>query len=317
MKNVRPPQFVGNVYRDMRDRRLLIPFLVLVVALVAVPVLLKSHPSTSNANTVAISSAAKADSAAVPAVVTQQLGVTQYKKRLNQLNSKNPFHQQYTAVPKPARVHVSVGSTDTSASTPSTGAAGAPSTSSATATGSSSSATLSTPSTSSTTGGTTPTSSPPASSPPPSSEGSGGSSGTKHHMPTARYYAYRVGVKVGEPGKLKDRSEVKRMTMLPSSNRPLAVFLGVAEDGKHAIFQISTDVDSVQGDGQCAPQPANCQYLALKAGGKANLHYAPGNKRYNLILTDIHPVIVGNDKPPGKAKAATASGQGVPKLGPG
>jgi hypothetical protein len=124
-------------------------------------------------------------------------------------------------------------------------------------------------------------------------------------------------VKVGEPGKLKVRSEVKRMTMLPSANRPLAVFLGVAEDGKHAVFQVSTDVDSVQGDGQCAPQPSNCQYLALKAGDKVNLHYAPGNKRYNLILTDIHPVVVGNGKPPGKAKAGSAPDQRAPFLGPG
>jgi hypothetical protein len=135
-------------------------------------------------------------------------------------------------------------------------------------------------------------------------------------VPTARYYAYRVGVKVGEPGSLKDRPEVKRLTMLPSSNRPLATFLGVTEDGKHAIFQISTDVDSVKGDGRCAPQPSNCQYRAMKAGDKANLHYAPGAKRYNLVLTDIHPVIVGN-RPPGKAKGAAQSSRRVPKLGPG
>ena len=104
--------------------------------------------------------------------------------------------------------------------------------------------------------------------------------------------------------------------MLPSNNRPLAAFLGVTEDGRHAIFQISTDVDSVKGDGQCAPQPANCQYLTMKAGDKVNLHYAPGGKRYNLLLTDIHAVVVGH-KPPGKASGKAASDQQLPKLGPG
>jgi hypothetical protein len=137
-----------------------------------------------------------------------------------------------------------------------------------------------------------------------------------HTKPTARYYAYRVGVKVGQPGQLEDRPEVKRLTMLPSANRPLATFLGVTEDGKHAIFQISTDVDAVKGDGRCAPEPANCQYLEMKTGDKINLHYAPGGKRYNLILTDIHAVVLGH-KPSGKAKATANSSNRIPKLGPG
>jgi hypothetical protein len=121
---------------------------------------------------------------------------------------------------------------------------------------------------------------------------------------------------VGEPGKLKDRPEVKRLAMLPSTTRPLATFLGVTEDGKQAIFQISTDVDSVKGDGRCAPQPANCQYLLMKTGDKANLHYAPGGKRYNLLLSDIHTVVVGH-KLPGKASGKAEPDQKLPKLGPG
>ena len=65
MKNVRPPQFLGNLYRDMRDRHLLIPAVALVVALVAVPVLLKSH-SSATSPTVAVVNPSKADDAAVP-----------------------------------------------------------------------------------------------------------------------------------------------------------------------------------------------------------------------------------------------------------
>jgi len=306
MKNVQMPKFLEGLYRDMRDRRLLIPALALVVGLLAVPILLKSHSSTSTP-TVAMSSGHNASSAAEPAVVSQEMGVTQYRKRLAQLNSKNPFHQQYTQPPKSAQLHST--STDTGSSTSSSTSSTSTSTSSTSTdiggTGSS------TPSITPATGGTPSsvgsTSTPPSSSPP----------ATGHSpKPTLRFWTYRVGVKVGEPGKLQDRSEVKRMTMLPSKNRALAMFLGVSEDGKHAIFSISPDVDSVKGDGQCASQPSNCQYLAMQVGDKVNLHYAPGNKRYNLALTDIHSVVVGH-KPPSKVKGKVANAQKFPDLGPG
>jgi hypothetical protein len=304
MKNVRPSQFLGNLYRDMRDRRLLIPAIALVVALIAIPVLLKSHSSAGGAAVVPVGSAGKPESAAVPAVVTQELGVTQYRNRLDQLSSKNPFHQQFTGVHKTARVQVSVSSTGSS-SKPSNGTVSSTSTSSTTSTGTSSAAGSSTSSLPPVTGGTA------------SSGGSLSPPATvRSSKPTPRYYAYRVGVKVGEPGKLQNRPEVKRLTMLPSSNRPLATFLGVAEDGRQAIFQISTDVDSVKGNGRCAPQPANCQYLAMKVGDKVNLDYAPSGKRFNLVLTDIHAVVVGQ-KPPGKVSGKAEPERRLPKLGPG
>lgn len=305
MKNVRMPRFIEGLYRDMRDRRLLLPALALVVGLLAVPILLKSN--SSGATTTAAPASSGASAAAAPAVVTQQIGVTQYRKRLPELNSKNPFHQLYTTPPKAAQLHVT-----------STGTGSAPATSS----------TPSTSSTSSTSSGVG-ASSPTTSSLPPVSGGTSSSVGSPSSppsttppatihppKPTVRYYVYRVGMKVGEPGKLQARSEVKRLTMLPSSNRPLATFLGVTEDGKQAIFQISTDVESVKGDGRCVPKPATCEYLAMKSGDKVNLDYAPSGKRYNLILSDIHPAVVGR-KAAGKASGNAGSGQKAPKLGPG
>src|SRR6476646_9680472 len=100
----------------MRDRHLLIPAVALVVALLAVPVLLKSH-SSATTPAVAVGNASKSDSAAVPAVVTQQLGGTQYQKRLEGLTSENPFHQQFTTPQASARVHVTSSGTGSSSST--------------------------------------------------------------------------------------------------------------------------------------------------------------------------------------------------------
>ena len=300
MKKVRPPQFLGNLYRDMRDRHLLIPAVALVVALLAVPVLLKSH-SSATTPAVAVGNASKSDSAAVPAVVTQQLAGTQYQKRLDRLTSKNPFHQQFTTPPASARVHVT--SSGTGASTSST------TTSTSTGTGSlpASSPTSSTPST----GGT---SSPPVSATSPST-GSSPPASVTHTKPTSHLYTYRVAVKVGEPGKLADRPEVHSLALLPSKSRPILSFLEA--NGKQALFLVSTDVDSVKGDGRCVPRPADCQYIVMRAGDKASFHYAPSNKRFNLVLKDIHAVEIGHKRPAKVSKGNADLKSKLPLLGQG
>ena len=294
MKNVRPPQFLGNLYRDMRDRHLLIPAVALVVALLAVPVLLKSH-SSATTPAVAVGNATKSDSAAVPAVVTQQLAGTQYQKRLDHLTSKNPFHQQFTTPPASAQVHVTSSGTGASTSTSSTA------TSTSTGTGSlpASSPTSSTPST----GGT---SSPPVGATSPSTGSSPSATDTK---PTSHLYTYRVSVKVGEPGQLAARPEVDSLALLPSKSRPILSFLEA--NGKQALFLVSTDVDSVKGDGRCVPRPADCQYIVMRAGDKASFHYAPSNKRFNLVLKDIHAVEIGHKLP---AKVSKGNADLMPKL---
>ena len=296
MKNVRPPQFLGSLYRDMRDRHLLIPAVALVVALLEVPVLLKSH-SSATTPAVAVGNASKSDSAAVPAVVTQQLGGTQYQKRLDGLTSENPFHQQFTTPPASARVHVTSSGTGSSTSTSTSSTA----TSTSTGTLSASSPTSSTPST----GGT---SSPPVSATSPST-GSSPSATVTHTKPTSHLYTYRVSVKVGEPGQLAARPEVHSLALLPSKSRPILSFLEA--NGKQALFLVSTDVDSVKGDGRCVPRPADCQYIAMRAGDKASFHYAPSNKRFNLVLKDIHAVEIGHKLP---AKVSRGNADLKPKL---
>ena len=75
MKQIRAPEFLNNLYRDMRDRRLLLPAAALVVCLIAVPQLLSSSSTTAPPPTVPIESAGK-PTAAEPAVVTDEPGVT-------------------------------------------------------------------------------------------------------------------------------------------------------------------------------------------------------------------------------------------------
>lgn len=301
MKNVRLPKFVENLYRDMRDRRLLIPAIALVVALLAVPVVLKGHSSTS-APAAGVNNAGKSDTAAVPAVVTEQVDATQYRKRLDQLKSKNPFHQQYTATPSKAQVHVTATGTGASTST-------SPSTTSV-PTGTPATASSSTSSVPPVSGGT---SSPPATSTTPSTASTPPTT-THHTKPTFHLYTYRVSVKVGEPGKLADRPEVSSLALLPSKNTPILSFLEA--NGKQALFLVSTDVDSVKGDGRCVPRPGDCQYIIMRPGDKANFDYAPSGKRYNLVLKDIHAVEIGH-KPPAKVSGKVDLKPKLPLLGQG
>ncbi len=283
MKNARPPQFLTNVYRDLRDRHLLLPVVLLAVALVAVPLLLTRH--SSSAASPAIASPKASGSEATPAVVTQELGVTNYKKRLDGQQSKDPF--QGPAASTQGVSNKVKNASITNANIPSTSSTGSGATSST--------GTSTTPSTSSVVPSTS--SSPPATggtstiSPP-----SGGASPPAHRkQPTVQRYTYRISVKVGEPGKLASRPDVSSLALLPSKSRPVVSFLEA--NGKQALFNVSSEVDSVKGDGRCAPKPANCQYIRMKPGDKASFHYAPSNKRFNLVLEDIRAVKVGHKHP--------------------
>jgi hypothetical protein len=293
MKNVRPPQLLENLYRDMRDRRLLIPAAVLVVALVAVPVLLHSHSSQNIPSVTPVGGAGKSDAAAVPAVVTQQVGVTEYRKRLNQLNSKNPFHQQYTAVPKAGQAHASATAAGSSTSTVS-GTTGVSTTTTKTST--TAATTPLSPTTSPPSGGVSVPAN--ASTPPPQTS-------TPPPTPKPTLYAARVSIAIGEPGDLTRRDNVQLGVILPSENKPMTSFIGTTEDLQTANFVLANTVDEVKG-GQCVPNPNSCSLLQLKQGQEAHLHYAPQNRRYNLKLIGVRLVPV--HKLPGKTSSPSQKG---------
>ena len=80
----------------MRDRRLIIPALALVVAIIAVPIALWSRSEGGTAAPAACPARADPREAAAPAVLTEQLGVRDYRERLEQLKSKNPFTERFT-----------------------------------------------------------------------------------------------------------------------------------------------------------------------------------------------------------------------------
>jgi hypothetical protein len=281
MKNFQPPQLLTDLYRDLRDRRLLLPALALVVALIAVPMVLSSSasPTSTAPPTSPEASAPDTGTAAEAAVLTRQLGVTAYKKRLDRFNSKNPFRQQFTLPEVTSKVdQSSVTEPLTTGVTPSGG-------------GSSTASSTAEPSTSSASpGGSTDT---------PPSGGSGGST-----EPTL--FVFQADLAIGPPGDLSRRKSVELGKLLPSEAKAMIAFSGATEDMKHALVLITDDVSSVTGDGRCVPGPANCKLLKLKVGDEANLAYAPESDRtYKLKLFGIGLA-------PAAAKANKRSKRGSP-----
>ena len=93
---VQAPKFVNDLYSDLRDRRLLLPALALLVALVAVPLLLSGSSEPAVPPPVASAVDAEDAAAVAPAVLAEEVGVRNYRKRLAALRETNPFEQKFT-----------------------------------------------------------------------------------------------------------------------------------------------------------------------------------------------------------------------------
>ena len=115
--------------------RLLLPALALIVAADRRPGLALSSSSATTPPPPAPAAAGPAHEAATsPAVLTEQLGVTDYRKRLEQIKSKNPFRKHFTSVPKSAKLGIVQPGRTSSTATTITGTGSSSATPSATST---------------------------------------------------------------------------------------------------------------------------------------------------------------------------------------
>jgi hypothetical protein len=244
------PAFASDLVRDLRDRRLLPLALLLLAGVVAVPVLLSRSSGAAVPAPPAASSVPEGAIETQPAVLTEGVGIRDYRKRLEALKSSNPFAQRFAA-PDVAGEAASL--------TPSlpTGGGG-----SATSAG----------------GGSGASSQPVESERVPAPE------------PEVRFLTHRVDVKVGPEGDLDTREGVRALAVLPSRDTPVVSYLGTNEGGDRALFLVSGDVTAVDTDGRCMPSSADCQFLVLEEGERAKLDYGPDATTYVLRLMRINSV---------------------------
>jgi hypothetical protein len=256
---IQTPQFLNHLYRDLRDRRLLFPAVALLVALIAVPVAFSSSSATTTPPPAAPVESGSGPVATEPAVLAEELGVTKYQERLERLQSKNPFKRQYTDAPSTTQPEASSSPEASTTSTTSSSVATEPSASTSTAPDA-----------------TTTSSSSPASSTSPSAP------------PEPTLFAFQADVGIGRPGDVTRRKHVELGKFLPSEAKSMVAFAGATENMKRALFLVSADVSSVDGDGRCVPGPNNCSLLRLKVGDEAKLAYAPeGDRTYRLRLHGV------------------------------
>jgi hypothetical protein len=252
MKPWKLKKVLGDVVYDLRSRNLLLVVLMLVVAIVAVPLLVSKSGSGDNSLSIGPGAQSAADAApeGQSAVLAYDPGVRNFKKRLRDLSSKNPFTQQFP----PVSTTASTEGSGTSSATVSSGGG----TSGATGTGG---------------GG-----------------GNGGGGGQKTTTQTVyTYYVTNVDVGESG-GALTSLKGISQFQFLPSQDKPVLVYLGTTSGGTQALFLVSKDVSSVGGNGTCFPTADDCQLLGLNAGAGADMVYRPDGKTYHLDVTKIKRV---------------------------
>ncbi len=294
-KKIEPPKLLSDLYRDLRDRHLLLPVAAVLVAIVAVPVLLKSDSGAGPAPPAAAAGSPEEATAVAPAVLVDDAGVRDYRKRLAQLKAANPFEQKF-ALPTPESVALQDSGGGTEGDVSASSAAGG--------SGSSVETTVSESVADAAGGSASVTTDTTVTEPDGAEASTETTEETKPPKPEARFYAGRIDVKVGEVGHAKRVHGVRYLDLLPGENKPVVAFLGLAEGGERAVFSVSRDVVETDGDGSCAPKkPAPCQYVTLQEGDQQTFESADGTT-YRLRLLQAHIVRVpdpreqhGGDQP--------------------
>jgi hypothetical protein len=275
-------KLVLELWHDLRAKRLWPVALLLVVALVAVPTVLKKGSGSPAPASPAVTPGTAADNAGKAIVVADNS--TTNHSTLGVFNKKDPFRPD-KAVLAAAHPKTPAQSTNSSQGSSSTGNSGGGSTSSP--------------------GGN-----------------SGGSTGgfspvpqvTKPQAPKGPF-AYTVDVKFGKRGLTRLHHNVQKLDVLPNQNNPLLVFMGVNTAGDTAVFLTDTSLKAA-GEGTCKPTSDTCSFLYLKLDKDKNTEdlsalAADGTgTEYTLTLEAIHKVPVSelakNAKKAAKAARAEA-----------
>jgi hypothetical protein len=283
MSGFQSPQLLTDLYRDLRDRRLLPLVLVLVVGLAVVPIALSSKSSSAPpASPPQAAPVAKQSNAPPTQVVVSDPGLRDYRRRLSGDTPKDPFVQLFTA---PSGAGTSGGESSAAgvSSAEAVDDAGAVSPGSSDATT------------------------------------AGGSTTVQSQVETdTKVVFYRLKVRTGRVGgEMKTRDEVGPSTQLPSKAVPALAFLSANFNGdleaQRAFFMVSNGVSTISGDGICSLGDP-CQLLSIKPGQYADFVWTDGLVyRVKLLAFERHvraqvPREFGADGSSGEGSSAAGAG---------
>ena len=268
---LRVPQTFNDLYRDLRDRRLLPVAAVLLVAIVAAPFALSKSKSSSDVPGSPVA-AASGSGGTEFSVITDDPGLRDYRQRLRGDQAKDPFIQKYPAATTAGGAQAVTG-------------AGA-------AAGVTSGSTESSAGSSTSTGGESPGHS---GEPHGNDDGSsGGSDGSGQETPPTPpsgggdepQPAYVVTLRAGAPGDTNLR-ELSAPEPLPSSDNAIITFRGLSDDGHKAQFDVSPAVSAIFGDAKCVKGTDRCERVEIERGLPVNFVYGPSDKVYRVTVVEI------------------------------
>ncbi|MBS1884959.1 MAG: hypothetical protein JSS97_18580, partial [Actinobacteria bacterium] len=287
LSELKVPDFLYDLFHDLKERHLLPLVALLIVAMIGAPIYFKSSTKSepeatpTPAGTTATASATAANGEAL-VVARSEPGLRDYRRRLKKYTALDPFGQRggEEASAATAKASASEGSTASVAPPEATvvgeeagAVAEAPVESSPYESGSFESGPVESGSTG---GGKTRTRYASASidvrivSVPPRSEEAKEEKQAKRAKPQA-----------------KVRRNLPELTMLPARKTPAATFMGLSNDGKKALFLVSSDVVSIFGEGKCVIGSQTCQLLALEPNLPETFVYGPQERTYRIELLKI------------------------------
>jgi hypothetical protein len=271
LPDLKVPDFLLDIYYDLKERHLLPVVAVLLVAIVALPMVLSQGPDSSSEETDGPAIATPSTAVPTPSLVVAKAtpGLRDYHHRLAQTHAKDPFVQKYaTPEGEGSESSSSEGAAETSTET-----------------------TESSTETTETTTTTESNGEPPAGS----------------HL---QYYSFAIDIRVVpvSSGKNKPEPSVRHnlpeMTMLPSRSVPALTFIGVTKDEKSAVMLVSDKVTGLFGDGVCAVGSEACQLIALEPGIPETVVYGADSRTYRIELLKLSLITTDklNKAPLGSSK---------------
>jgi hypothetical protein len=290
LSELKVPDFLYDLFYDLKERHLLPLVAVLIVAIIGAPIYFNNagkpegEPDATPVPGATASSVAAGRQGGTIVVARSEPGLRDYRRRLKDYRALDPFRQQDGE----ANAATEAAAPEASPSTPvapteatvieeesSAPAAEAPD-------------------------------EPPAYEPPnlPTTESGSSSRPSAGGRTRTRYASSAIDVRiVTVPGRLVEQTEqekakktkpkaqvrrnVPELTMLPARKTPAATFIGLTNDRKKALFVVSSDVVSIFGEAKCVIGSQSCQLLALEPNMPVTFVYGPQERRYRIELLKI------------------------------
>lgn len=286
MPELKMPPFLVDLYLDMRDRRLLPLVAFVIVAIIAVPFLLKSGSEPVSSATAGLGAPSPESHPASLTVVEAQPGLRDYRKRLRDDSPTDPFVQRFTG-PELKGTKLGGGEEGGGSTTSTT----SESTTTVTKSGGGSKGSSTTTTTTTHTTGESGTGVP-------SSEGNG--SGEE---PELTLFAFAVDVKtvrthVVNGKKQTDEPVIRKHVVppaaLPSEKTQAVTYMGLSPKTRKPFFLVSDEVSSIFGEGTCLSGAASCQLIELEPAFPETFVLGDGATRYKITVLKSYPVVTGH-----------------------